>query len=629
MNTRNRGGHRIVAVVAMLMALAPIPGKTASALERVIVAFAGRIPEAALAATGSRLVRPLMLAGYALVETPNAAALRAIPGVLHLERNLQLEVQASLPNDPCNNLVRDPRCPYTAWSLGATAAATAWERYPTQYFSPSNPKSMLPANRRPLVAVIDTPIMRGNPDFKNGYSSDDRVFGGQLDVAGIQGFPNHVQWEDGPHSYHGTYVAGLVAATANNSFGSAGLGYVADLLPLGAVHGGNGRAEAGVVGDAIIYAHQRGARVITLALGLTEPSSYVNAAIQQVVSSPNPPLVIAAAGNNTGDQPFYPAWFDNVMAIGGTDEADEKAPCANFGPKISVSAPARRVQGLSFDTTVTMIAPDCGTSAATPQVAGLAALLFSQDPARTPEQVRYIIEQTADDLGSPGRDNLFGYGRINADRALAWGLNLAAVDNASSTPGKTSGGRTTITATARGGEPVTAAEFFVGRAPTGADERGFTMSPADGAFDSYSEAVTATYPVSGMQPGGHRIYLRAKDATGIWGPVTTATIFADGFAPVIQDLQATDSVRVLDGGSAISFTMNDEHSKRLTFKVEARSMLDPSVAVWTHQETANAGEAGTRWEPGATTLSGRYTIKVTVRDEAGNASSATTSVLLL
>ncbi|MGH2829900.1 MAG: S8 family serine peptidase, partial [Actinomycetota bacterium] len=512
-----------------------------------------------------------------------------------------------------------------SWHLAAIAAPAGWERYPGVYYT-SVTKPLIPAIQRVLVGVLDTAVGRNNPDFRNSGPSDDIATGGQLDIAGMHAFGG-LPPEFGPAAYHGTYVAGLVGATANNSFASAGVAYHADVLPLSVVHGGDGAADAATLGDGIVFAHQRGARVITLALGLTNPDPLVSAAIRIVTTAANPPLVVAAAGNANNDLPFYPAWFEGVMAVGGSDQLDLKASCANFGERISVVAPAKQVPSLGLETTMTV--PNCGTSAATPQVAALAALLFAQSPGRTAAQVRSIIEDTADDIGPPGDDHFFGNGRINVDRALALQAATAATSGLRATPVRPGGGISRIEGFASGPSTLAEADLFVDRTPAGPGDAGFPLSAADGAFDSTAEALTGAYP-STLALGAHRIYARTRLAGGAWGPLASAVLYVDPIAPKVESLRAADTVRVLDGGTTISFDATDDYSVVVNYDVDVSLLGQDGLRAWRRERiVAPAGRQQITWTPRAFEPPGRYRVRVTLRDEAGNSSYAAADFLIL
>jgi hypothetical protein len=154
-------------------------------------------------------------------------------------------------------------------------------------------------------------------------------------------------------------------------------------------------------------------------------------------------VIVFSSGNNNGPV-SYPAKYPQVIAVGATDENDIRWSYSNYGPELDVVAPSGPILGhprykkLVFwttdisgsagynpgntsegDTAGNYYKWFGGTSAATPQVAGLAALILSVNPALTSDEVQSIIESTADDKGEPGWDQYYGWGRINLYKALA------------------------------------------------------------------------------------------------------------------------------------------------------------------------------------------------------------------
>ncbi len=166
--------------------------------------------------------------------------------------------------------------------------------------------------------------------------------------------------------------------------------------------------------------------------------------------------IVAGAGNGSGSPVYYPAayssTYSNVIAVSATDHNDQIASYSNAGPQVNVAAPGgwgsyydgsyryngplnqgqnifsttpnypflyQTYYGIDVDTTYGYLG---GTSMATPHVNGVAALILSLNPNLTAADVRTIIEQTADDKGTPGRDDYYGYGRVNCYRALRYTL---------------------------------------------------------------------------------------------------------------------------------------------------------------------------------------------------------------
>ena len=132
-------------------------------------------------------------------------------------------------------------------------------------------------------------------------------------------------------------------------------------------------------------------------------------------------LVIAAAGNHdlSPNPVAYPAKYDGAMAISGTTDSDLLASWSNYGAQVDVCAPGDAIYSTwAQNGSVWMYNYDSGTSMSSPHVAGLAALVKSYVPGLTASEIRGILTGTADDLGTTGWDQYFGYGRINAHAAL-------------------------------------------------------------------------------------------------------------------------------------------------------------------------------------------------------------------
>ncbi len=221
---------------------------------------------------------------------------------------------------------------------------------------------------------------------------------------------------------HGTHVAGIIAAQANNDIGVAGVAPDAKILPI-RVLDSNGDGSEADVALAIRYAVEVGARVINLSLGGIGQTEQLRSAIQYAAD--NNVLVIAAAGNagpNAGVT--YPAGNDLTLAVTATDQTMTSPSFAQRGSYIDVTAPgigicstirfgsrvdATRSCATAGEPYVTMN----GTSMATAFVSGIAALVISANPTMTAVQVREVIVATATDIGEPGRDETFGAGLVN------------------------------------------------------------------------------------------------------------------------------------------------------------------------------------------------------------------------
>jgi len=214
---------------------------------------------------------------------------------------------------------------------------------------------------------------------------------------------------------HGTFVSGILGAKSNDQ-GVAGISFGAKIMPL-KVMDASGVPSAALhvseVVEALHYAADNGARVVSMSLGTYFQSSALQEAVNYAHGKGT--VLAAAAGNDGNSSILYPACCENVLGAGATTNQDEKASFSNYNSGVDVTAPGEYVYSTMNSGTYGF---GSGTSAATPMVAGLAALVVSRSPSLTASQVEQEIMKNAEDLGAPGRDDLFGYGRINAYRTL-------------------------------------------------------------------------------------------------------------------------------------------------------------------------------------------------------------------
>lgn len=264
---------------------------------------------------------------------------------------------------------------------------------------------------RVVVAVIDTGVDPRHPDLQAALVPGTSV------LAGSTG-------PDDDHG-HGTHVAGVIAANASDGRGVSGIAPNCKIMPVKVLNG-DGKGDTGDIVTGLLWAVNNGAKVVNMSLGGTGGSRALMAAIQYAQSKDV--LVVAAMGNEGANSQEYPAGYPGVMAVGATDSQDKLADFSNFGSWISVAAPGAEIMSTLPTRPVHVVRTEGkemnhdfmdGTSMAAPFVAGLAALVRSTSPGLTAAQVKQRIERTSDDLGQRGFDEKFGWGRINATRALA------------------------------------------------------------------------------------------------------------------------------------------------------------------------------------------------------------------
>ena len=329
--------------------------------------------------------------------------LEADPAVAYAEPNFlfslpDFEVAGGVPAAPTGQgavmggvAVSDPQTS-GQYSLDQMRVRDAWERTK----GGSN-----------LVAVLDTGVQAGHPDLR------DRVAKGYDFVNDDAGASD----DNG----HGTWVAGIIAANANDGYGIAGISWNDRILPV-KIMNASGTGSTADLAAGITYAANRGADVINMSVGGFPYSQVIQDAVNNAWNKGA--VLVGAAGNNGRYENFYPASYDHVVSVSATQVEDEFSHWSSFGPKVDVSAPGSSV--LTTNCTAAACMHEdwgshtyiSGTSFATPNVAGVVALLMARYPTKTPAQIVSRLLGTVDDLGYAGRDDRYGIGRVNAFRAV-------------------------------------------------------------------------------------------------------------------------------------------------------------------------------------------------------------------
>ena len=248
-----------------------------------------------------------------------------------------------------------------------------------------------------LVAVLDTGVDDGNPSLAG------QTFGG-YDIVNDMAF---VTDKNG----HGTACASLIAGKGGEG-GVLGAAPKAKILPV-KVMDDSGKSDGFAIAKGIVYAVEKGAKVINLSLGTTSETTLLDSAIDYALGKGV--LVVAASGNEGKEGENYPSTVDGVLCVGAVDGEKWKAAFSNYGPKIDLVAPGVLVAAAAPEGGVVLMS---GTSAAAPLVSGAAASVWSENPNWSAEKVAEKLMAEADDLGSPGADDWYGSGLVNLYRAL-------------------------------------------------------------------------------------------------------------------------------------------------------------------------------------------------------------------
>jgi subtilisin family serine protease len=332
--------------------------------------------EAAAARAGGRLGDAIPELGVQVIEVSPARTQRALESlrseaiVETVERDVLLEGLDTVPNDQLWS---------TQWGPRLVGAPRAWDA--------------TRGSSTVVIAVLDTGVDQQHPDLAGAIVTGRDFVNDDADPADDQG--------------HGTGSAGVVAARTNNLEGQSGVCWACSVMPVKVLDStGSGKTSAIAMG--IVWAVDRGARVLNMSLGGPGTTSALQAAVRY--ASSKGAVLVASAGNSGVDTPFYPAAYSEVIGVAATTEADARYTWSNYGSWVQVAAPGCNTAPWLEDSYVEF----CGTSAAAPIVSGIAALALSLNPSASKSEIEQAIAQTATPL--PG---IVRFGRVNAPTVMS------------------------------------------------------------------------------------------------------------------------------------------------------------------------------------------------------------------
>jgi subtilisin family serine protease len=347
---------------------------------RIVVGFKKRTLASAIntafARAGVRVERNMTRIRLWIVSAPEGkreealASLRREKAVESVEREVLLDGLEKIPNDPAWP---------DQWGLRTAGFPKAWD---ITRGSPSV-----------VVAVLDTGVDASHPELKGALVAGRDIIHGNDNPADDNG--------------HGTAVAGVVAARGDNGIGLAGACWLCRVMPV-KVLGADGTGMTADVAAGIIWAADHGARVINMSLGGPGTTAALSEAIQYAAGKDT--VVIASAGNNGLAIPFYPAAESSVIGVAASNEDDRLYSWSNHGAWVQVAAPGCNDAPWPGGGYVSF----CGTSAAAPLVAGVAALIRSARPNASAEQTAQAVNKSVDTISDEVRN-----GRVNAWLALS------------------------------------------------------------------------------------------------------------------------------------------------------------------------------------------------------------------
>ena len=431
--------------------------------------------------------------------------------------------------------------------------------------------------QRVTVAVLDGGIATKHPDLSRMVLAGRNFSGKGLDD----------DYED--RIGHGTHVAGIIGALGEVVGAAGGV----KLLPVKVFDdSGRGSTSAFILGLQYAVSHQ--ARVVNMSFGYPgsaeTPPVFADAITD---ATRRGVLVVGAAGNEAGPVDA-PATHPDVLAVSatmlvaGTERFADKAACcpgkgSSFGPKVFISAPGDNI--LSTWAGQKAYEFDSGTSMAAPFVSAAAALIWAVGPDLTRDQVIDRLRSGVDDLGPPGRDPQYGFGRLNLKKALTpstiqpLGPKFGEIVRA----GSQEFNWATIPGVGRYHLMICKSQ-----------ELGDCLNP-DGAMEGLEPEVGKTRATVDLPPGNWWWAVRgiAAGDYGVWGPYSTVrSVRAVGIPPAPSLIRPDDSKSTLEGRVAFSWNPSPE-AARYHLMVCRRPDLSDCI-------NPDGGMYGLEPDPGAT-----------------------------
>jgi subtilisin family serine protease len=552
--------------------------------DAVLLKFKAGVPQAVqdkLIARYGTLKKDLPQIGIKEITVPEEArdavinALSHNPAIDFAVQDRLITATDTIPNDPGWN---------AEWEMTKMQTPKAWD---TTTGSPSV-----------TVAVLDTGVDYNHEDLRNVAFT-----------TGYNFISNNTNTTD--DNGHGTSVAGVIGATANNSLGLAGACWHCTFMPV-KIMDSNGGGSDTTLAQGIDYAADHGAKIISMSLVMVTDartaSRTATASAIKYAESKGVSLYAAAGNSGDGTMQYWPAGFNGVVGVAGSDMSDNLYSWSDYGNWVTLAA-----AGCDFTTVIgggygTM----CGTSAATPVAAGMASLLWSAKPTATAAQVQQALTSTTDPCCSGKLAN----GRINVYKAMQAILGTStSADTTAPTAsitapagGTTVSGQTTVSVNAADNIGVSKVELY-----------------KNGAL--YATATTAPYnffwDTTTTVNGSYSLTAKAYDAAGNLGTSTAVSVTvsntatgSDTVAPVATISNPTSDV-VVSGKVSVNASATDNIGV-----VEMDVYIDGVL-----KTTSTSGSVSYSWNTnGNGTKKGTHTITVKAYDAAGNVGTATVTV---
>lgn len=544
---------------------------------QVLIKPAAGLSEARLARilenSGGRALRRLEGLDVRIVEVPEGAEARIARALAQNPRIAFAELNRRVP--PIAT-VNDPDFS-KQWHLTTMGAPGAWD---------------YTFGDGVTVAVLDTGVYPYHSDLSGKVLSGWNTVSQNSDTADIQG--------------HGTWVAGVVGAIADNLNGGASTAPGAMILPIRITNDSAGWAYFSDMAEGITWAADNGAKVANLSYGGAAGSSTVASAASYMMDKGG--VVVVAAGNDNTDYGYANSPYLYVAAA--TTSSDARASYSSFGQFVDIAAP-----GSSIYTTASGGGYQSvnGTSFASPNAAAVAAMVMAANPALTPTDVLAVVSGTALDLGNAGWDPYYGHGRVDAHGAVALAAGAVTSDTTAPSVGLDSPKEgaevsdvASVSVSASDGFGVKEVRLYVNGV--------LTATEISGEAGSYLFA----WDTSQVGDGQVRLTATASDHAGNEGTtgdvyVSVANAAADTVPPSVSVTAPSDGATV-SGHVTVSAAASDDQ------KME-------SVSVYVNGRLRCSGTSSTscnwntRKEP-----DGQHSVSAIAIDAAGNRAEASITV---
>lgn len=491
------------------------------------------------------------------------------PNIEFTELDRLVDINTTTANDPDYS---------SAWHLQTIGAPTAWDTA---------------KGNGVTVAVLDTGVDGTHPDLQGKLVPGWNVVDNTSNTADIYG--------------HGTMVAGVIGAVSNNGIGVTSVAWNTMIMPVRVTDDSTtGSAYISSIANGVTWAADHGANIANASYAPLYSSPTMQSAGNYMLSKGG--LLVVAAGNS-GVLDSSPNTV-SMIPVSATGSTDTLTSWSSYGPYVDVSAPGA---GIWTTTMGGGYAAVSGTSFSSPMTAAVLALEKSANSALSNTQLQSILENTAVDLGTPGYDQYYGYGRINAAAAVAAAAgaasNIPPVDTQAPTvsiaspTGGTVSGTVTVSVNATDNVGVTRVDLYAGSTLVG------SSSTAPSSFAWNTTAVVN---------GAVNLVAYAYDAAGNKGTSVTVTVTVSNVADTTPP---TVSILNPAAGSTVSGTVSINISAGDNVGVISLSLSIDGVL----KSSTAASSLSYSWNTRKVSR-GTHTISATAKDAVGNSTTRSISV---